>query len=168
MGNFRRILGIHQSKSFSGDKLSWFGQKIYFNYCNLFLLKKQNQYAKKSKRATFFHNTHILLHPIDCTRACKTTELKVFFNVERLKLKLQLSYQNFRSKPHLSVDFTHAKAKLKLKPLIWPSKTTFYLEGIHFCENCVVRNLFLRNDGHQNKHFAGFVFANAMYKRHFA
>ena len=109
--------------------------KNLFQLCNLFLLKKQNQYAKKFNRATFFHNTHILLHPIDCTRACKTTELKVFFNVERLKLKLQLSYQNFRSKPHLSVDFTDAKAKLKLKLLIWHSKTIFNLEGIHFCEN---------------------------------
>ena len=142
--------------------------KNLFQLLQPFSAKETKSVCQKSKRATFFHNTHILLQPIDCTRACKTTELKVFFNVERLKLKLQLSYQNFRSKPHLSVDFTHAKAKLKLKPLIWPSKTTFYLEGIHFCENRVVRNLFLRSDGHQNKHFAGFVFANAMYKRHFA
>ena len=68
-GNFRGILGTHPIKSISGDKLSWFGQEIEFsfNYYNLFLLKKQNQYAK---------NTHVLLHPINGRRGCKTTELK--------------------------------------------------------------------------------------------
>ena len=34
-GNFRGILGIHPIKSFSGDKLVWFDQKIDF-----FLIKK--------------------------------------------------------------------------------------------------------------------------------
>ena len=60
-----------------------------YNY--LFLLKKQNQYAKK------FNNTHILLHPIllhpiSGTRGCKIPELNFFCDVEPsiLKLKLKL------------------------------------------------------------------------------
>ena len=86
-GNFRGILGIHAIKSIIGDKVLWFGQQYItfsFNY-NLFLLKEQNQYAKK------FTNTHTLLHPINCLRGCKTTELNVFCDVEPLKLKLRLS-----------------------------------------------------------------------------
>ena len=46
---FHRILGIHVIKEFSEDCLSCFGHKIElcFNYHNLFLLKKQKQYAQK-------------------------------------------------------------------------------------------------------------------------
>ena len=74
VGNFHGILGIHPIKSFSGDKLSRFCQNIEFSFhCdNLFLLKKQNQHAKKC------NNIHILLQSIDSTRECKTTKLKVF------------------------------------------------------------------------------------------
>ena len=47
--SFHRILGIHVIKAFSEDCLSCFGHKIElcFNYHNLFLLKKQKQYAQK-------------------------------------------------------------------------------------------------------------------------
>ena len=85
-GNFRGILGIHAIKSIIGDKVLWFGQYItfFFNY-NLFLLREQNQYAKK------FTNTHTLLQPINRVRGCKTTELNAFCDVEPLKLKLRLS-----------------------------------------------------------------------------
>ena len=85
-GNFCGILGIHAIKSIIGDKVLWFGQYITFSFnYNLFLLKEQNQYAKK------FTNTHTLLHPINRLRGCKTTELNVFCDVEPLKLKLRLS-----------------------------------------------------------------------------
>ena len=61
-GKFRGILEIHPIKSFSGEKLSWNGQKIEFsanyNFSQLiFLPKKQTECAKK------INNTHILLLP---------------------------------------------------------------------------------------------------------
>ena len=39
----------------------------------------------------FIYNTHIFLHPFERTRRCTTTELKICYNVEPLKLKLRLS-----------------------------------------------------------------------------
>ena len=88
----------------------------------------------------FIYNTHILLHPCELTRGCTTTELKMCYNVEPLKLKLRLSQQSFRSKPHPSVASTHAKAKLKLRQALQMTcycrqLTTIYLKEIHFCEN---------------------------------
>ena len=58
-----------------------FGHKIEFsfNYKNLLLLKKQNQYAQKINRVKFFYNTQIFLHSFEVTRGCTATELKTFF-----------------------------------------------------------------------------------------
>ena len=57
VGDFRGNLGIHPIKAFSGDWLLWFGHKIEipFNYHNIFLLKKQNQYASKSNCVKFLY-----------------------------------------------------------------------------------------------------------------
>ena len=70
-----------------------FGHKteFSFNYKNLLLLKKQNQYAQKFKRVKFFYNTQIFLHSFEVTRGSTTTELKIFYNVEPFKLKLRVS-----------------------------------------------------------------------------
>ena len=63
-----------------------------FNYHNLILLKKQNQYAQKFNCRNFFiYNTHIFLHPFEYTTGCTTTELKFCDNVGPLKLELRLS-----------------------------------------------------------------------------
>ena len=65
-GNCRGILGIHPIKSYSGDKLSWFGEKIN----NFFLI------------LIYVYTTSMV------QGRCKTTELKAFCNEEPLKQKL--------------------------------------------------------------------------------
>lgn len=85
-GNFCMLLGIFPIKSFSANRI-WI--EFSFNYHNFFLLKKQSQYPKKIA-GSLFYNTHMLLHPIDGTKECKTTEIKVFNNVEPVMLKIRL------------------------------------------------------------------------------
>ena len=69
------------------------GHRIQFslNYHNLFLLKKQNQYAQKFNCVKFFYNIYIFSHPFKRTSGCTTTELKKIYNVKPFKLKLRLS-----------------------------------------------------------------------------
>ena len=69
-----------------------------FNYHNLFLLKKQSQYAQKFSCVKLFYNAHVILHPFKSKsgggeggEGCLTTKLKMFYNVEPLQLKLPLS-----------------------------------------------------------------------------
>ena len=68
----------------------------------------------KNLTALNFLQYSYIFTPLRAYKGFTTTEQKVFYNVEPLKLKVQISSLNSMSKPHPSIASVHAKVKLKL------------------------------------------------------